>query len=354
MVTNAEGTARTPKDQEAFLHKVKEDFDTRLAHLASSPAQWVEFIEQAAEFGARYTLSNQFLLLMQAEERGITPRYFLPFGNKKGTSGWRKHHRIVRKGETAFKVWAPIRRRPTDEEAARWESEGRAVVREPSGRPAVQVVGFALSPTFELSQTDGEPFEVPTVRRLRRVRASAAGLPQLLSGDDSTGAFNDLVALIENAGYNFGLTAPGSGYLGTANGVTVGGDVMQVRVRDDISGAHRFKTTVHELAHIRFGHLTGMQNGENMHRGRRETEAESVAHLVCAALGLDSTAYSDAYVLGWADGDLDLVQQCAAGVLRVAKGILADLTPADATDGTASGEEAATSTGSTNSTGAGQ
>jgi hypothetical protein len=41
-----------------------------------------------------------------------------------------------------------------------------------------------------------------------------------------------------------------------------------------------------------------------MHRGRRETEAESVAHIVCKALGLDTRAYSDAYVLGWADGDL--------------------------------------------------
>jgi hypothetical protein len=50
---------------------------------------------------------------------------------------------------------------------------------------------------------------------------------------------------------------------------------------------------------------------------------------VCAALGLDTTAYTDAYVLGWADGDLDLVQQCATTVLSVAKSILADLTPTD-------------------------
>jgi len=45
-------------------------------------------------------------------------------------------------------------------------------------------------------------------------------------------------------------------------------------------------------------------------------------------LGLDTAAYSDAYVLGWADGDIDLVKQCAQTVLRVAKQILTDLTPA--------------------------
>jgi hypothetical protein len=32
-------------------------------------------------------------------------------------------------------------------------------------------------------------------------------------------------------------------------------------------------------------------------------------------------------VMGWADGDMDLIQQCAETVLRVAKQILTDLTP---------------------------
>jgi hypothetical protein len=85
-----------------------------------------------------------------------------------------------------------------------------------------------------------------------------------------------------------------------------------------------------ELAHIRCDHLTGARIGEDLHRGRAETEAESVAHIVCKALGLDSASYSDAYVMGWADGDMDLVKQCAETVLRVAKQILTDLTPSRA------------------------
>ncbi|MGN9912705.1 hypothetical protein ACTMTJ_34740 [Phytohabitans sp. LJ34] len=86
-----------------------------------------------------------------------------------------------------------------------------------------------------------------------------------------------------------------------------------------------------ELAHIRCGHLDDA-SGQDLHRGRFETEAESVAHIVLRALGLDSAAYSDAYVFGWADGDLDLVQQCAETVLRVARRILTDLTPPDEMD----------------------
>jgi hypothetical protein len=192
----------------------------------------------------------------------------------------------------------------------------------------VQVVGFTLAPTFELSQTDGEqPFEVPTVQRIRRQRMSGAGTPHLLGGHDPTDAFDDIVKLIKDSGYSFELAPPGSHYLGTANGVTVGGDMRLVKVRDDVTPAQRLKTTVHELAHIRCDHLTGARVGEDLHRGRAETEAESVAHIVCKALGLDTADYSDAYVLGWADGDLDLVKQCAQTVLRVAKTILADLTP---------------------------
>ncbi|MEU7874269.1 ArdC family protein [Dactylosporangium sp. NPDC049140] len=317
----------TDEEREALLAKIKADFDQRLASIASDPHQWVRFLEQVAVFGARYSLGNQMLLLMQAEERGVSPQFFLPFGNRQRRTGWFRHDRQVRKGETGFKVWAAIKRRPTDEQVREWEAAGRKVRRDPDGRPSIQVVGFRLQSTFELSQTDGEPFEVPTVQRLRRQRLSSAGAPQLLDGDDPTDAFDDTVKLIKDAGYGFELAAPGSRYLGSANGVTVGGEVMLVKVRDDVSTAQRLKTTMHELAHIRCEHCTGTRVGEDLHRGRRETEAESVAYIVCKALGLDTAAYSDAYVLGWADGDMDLVKQCAETVLRVAKQILTELTP---------------------------
>lgn len=322
------------QERSELLGKIKADFDERLAKLAADPSEWVSFMETVADFGAQYTLNNQFLLLMQAEQRRMNPTFFLPFGNKDGTTGWKKHGRSVRNGEKAFYVWAPIKRRPTEEEASGWEAEGRKVARDDQGRPTVQVVGFRLSPTFDISQTDGEPFEVPSVQRARRVKAAWGMLPQLLEGDDPTGVFDDVVKLIKDAGYAFDLAAPGSPYLGSANGVTVTGPgLRQVLVRDDVSGAQRTKTTLHELAHIRCDHTNGVRIGEGLHRGRKETEAESVAHLVCRAVGLDSQVYTDAYVLGWAGGDMNLVQECAQTVLRVAKTILADLTPGD--DGTA-------------------
>ncbi|WP_090803798.1 ArdC family protein [Asanoa ishikariensis] len=315
-----------------MLAKIKADFDARLAAMAARPAQWMEFMDQVATFGARYSLSNQILLLVQAEERGIEPRFFLPYGKKDGSTGWKAQKRHVRKDETGFKVWAPVRRRPTEEQAAEWEAAGRRVKREASGRPAVQVVGFTLASTFELSQTEGAPFEPPTVMVRRRV-AQRGNSPQLLVGEDPTGVFDDLVTLIKGEGYGYELVSPSTGHLGGANGVTVRRRGLQfVQVRNDVAPAQRIKTTLHELAHIRCGHLDDAPAGETVHRGRGETEAESVAHIVLRALGVDSAAYSDAYVFGWANGDMDLVKACAETVLRVAKQILADLTPPSGTD----------------------
>jgi hypothetical protein len=329
----AKQSAQSAQERDAFLAKIKADFDERLARIAGDPAQWVEFIERVAAFGARYSLGNQMLLLMQAEERGVEPRFFLPYGNKTKTTGWLGHQRQVRKGETAYKVWAPVTRRPTETEAQEADASGRTVKRDHRGRPVVQVVGFKLMNTFDLSQTDGAPFEVPSIQRTRRLKAIGGHTPELLTGEDPTNAYDDVVKLIKDAGYSFELAPPGSRYLGQANGVTVTGPALRVvKVRDDVSGAQRVKTTVHELAHIRCEHTNNTRLGEDLHRGRKETEAESVAHIVCQALGLDTQAYSDAYVLGWADGDLDLVKACATTVLNVARTILADLTPASPDD----------------------
>ena len=81
---------KSEQERAELLEKIKADFDARLAKLAADPAEWVSFIETVVSFGAQYTLNNQFLLLMQAEERQLDPTFFLPFGNKDGTSGWKK------------------------------------------------------------------------------------------------------------------------------------------------------------------------------------------------------------------------------------------------------------------------
>jgi DNA primase len=60
-------------------------------------------------------------------------------------------------------------------------------------------------------------------------------------------------------------------------------------------------------------------------RGVVEVEAESVAYVVCSALGVDSSDYSLPYVASWSGGDLDKVAATAERVVRCAHRILTQL-----------------------------
>jgi hypothetical protein len=53
-----------------------------------------------------------------------------------------------------------------------------------------------------------------------------------------------------------------------------------------------------------------------------EVEVESVAFIVCDALGLDSGSYSFPYVTRWAGGSADAVKETAERVIACAKGLL--------------------------------
>jgi hypothetical protein len=220
---------------------------------------------------------------------------------------------------------------------------GRKVRRDPDGRPSIQITGFKLGTTFEFSQTDPDEgyehrqFVVPAVQVQRRKKLHSGRSAELLTGEDPTGVYDDVIKLMEARGYTFRVIPrdvtpyPGGRKLGKAHGRCIR-DPRMVLVADDLEPAQRIKTTLHEWAHIECEHLDGTRVGEDLHRGRRETEAESVAHIVCLALGLNTEPYTDAYVMGWANGDVDLVKSAMDTVMRVSKKILADLTPQPSED----------------------
>jgi hypothetical protein len=97
-------------------------------------------------------------------------------------------------------------------------------------------------------------------------------------------------------------------------------------VRDDLSPAHAAKTLVHERAHMLLGHVDSVASYE-ICRGQFEVEAESVACLICAGLGIDAVNYSLPYVARWANGDIELVRKTAERVVTVARLILDGLPP---------------------------
>jgi hypothetical protein len=58
-----------------------------------------------------------------------------------------------------------------------------------------------------------------------------------------------------------------------------------------------------------------------------EVDAESVANLVCAEVGVDTGEYSLPYVARWADGDVAVIRQSAERVLTAARSITETMLP---------------------------
>ncbi len=94
----------------------------------------------------------------------------------------------------------------------------------------------------------------------------------------------------------------------------------QIAVRPDVSGAQAVKTLIHEL-----GHALLHSEGPVATREVAEVEVESVAFIVCDALGLDSGDYSFPYVTRWAGGSTDVVKDTAERAIGCAKQILQGL-----------------------------
>jgi hypothetical protein len=99
----------------------------------------------------------------------------------------------------------------------------------------------------------------------------------------------------------------------------------QIAVRPDVAPAQAVKTLIHELGHA-------LLHSDELPRSKEvaEVEVESVAYIVCDAIGLDSGDYSFAYVARWAGGSAELLKETGERVIACARSILRRLERVDA------------------------
>jgi len=86
--------------------------------------------------------------------------------------------------------------------------------------------------------------------------------------------------------------------------------LRRIRVEVRLEPAHRVKTLAHELAHA-------LLHADAADRALAELEAESVAFIVCDALGLDAGAWTFGYVASWAGGGDEAVAAIKAAGMRI-------------------------------------
>ena len=204
-----------------------------------------------------YSLGNQILALIQADNRGI------PLGPIASFNRWKELGRHVKRGEKAIELCMPVTCKRTVKE------EG------PNGNEAETEVTFKRfvfrRNWFMLSQTDGAEYQTPAIPTWDRSRAL-----QTLNVEEIPFAMMN----------------------GNCQGYAKGRQIAINPLAEMPA-----KTTFHELAHVVLEHTSeAVHDSETLPRSLKEVEAESVALLCLESLGMNGAEYCRGYIQNWLSG----------------------------------------------------
>ncbi|RXZ70296.1 ArdC family protein [Agromyces albus] len=301
-------------DREAKLVELHEHLVASVETLVTGD-EWKRALEFAARFRTR-SFNNTLLIWWQHEAAYRQGRVPDPMPTYvAGFKQWQTLGRRVIAGQRGYMIFAPLTARFATSSPMDADSWRRL---ERSERPRAgeivrsRMVGVRPAYVWDVSQTDGRP--LPELPR-----------PNLLHGEAPPGLWDGLAAIVRDEGFRLSTVTDATELRG-ANGVTDFGS-RAVMVRADVDAAARVKTLAHELAHIRM-HAPGTDAAS--HRGIGEVEAESVALMIGAAHGMDTSDYTIPYVSSWANAveaktPTEVIQETGERVRRTAAAILDQL-----------------------------
>jgi antirestriction protein ArdC len=314
---------RARETREAKLKALQQQLSESVAALVTGE-DWKRALTFAAQFRSR-SFNNTMLIYAQhyaAYNEGRvpepTPTYVAGFHQ------WLSLGRHVQKGQHGYGILAPVTARfasPNPPDATSWHRLARG--EKPGFGETVKSRLIGLKPThvWDVSQTTGDPVpELPS--------------PNLLQGEAPAGLWDGLADHITSLGFELRLVSSAAAISG-ANGLTDFGS-REVSIRMDMDDAAQVKTLAHELGHVLLhtprGNMTStdLAADATLHRGIAEVEVESVALMVGAAHGLDTSSYTVPYVSSWAASvpgktPAEVVQSTAERVRNTALGILEKL-----------------------------
>lgn len=221
----------------------------------------------------RYSVNNQLLIMMQKPEATMCQSF----------TGWKETKRFVRKGEKGIRILAPSPYK-MQKEQDKVDASGKTVL-DKDGEPLketaeVTINAFKPVSTFDISQTDGEPIPALGVNELT---GSVEGYETLLA------AIKEVVP-VPISFEQIDSGAKGFYHL----------EENRIVVQEGMSESQTVKTLLHEASHQALHSRTAMDaSGEKKSKNQKETEAESVAYVVCQHYGIDTSDYSFPYVATW-------------------------------------------------------
>ena len=261
------------------------DLDAGVRDLFNSE-RWKNYLDFLSKFH-RYSANNTIAIFLQRPTASLVASF----------SDWRRKGRQVRKGEHGIKILAPHTIKDVDYETGEIK----------------QRLGFHLAYCFDVSQTDGADLPEGPARQLTG------------SVDDYDRIWDTLLAVSPVPVSVEPITdCEANGYYSHTD--------QRIVVRDGLAEMQRVKTAIHEIAHALL-HAKGSEEA-NADRSTREVQAESVAYVVCRALGLDTSNYSFGYVAGWShDRELKALKASLDAIVRTSDKILKAFEPSENNSG---------------------
>lgn len=316
-------------DREAKLDALHDRLTGAVEQLLSGE-DWARALAFAARFRAR-SFANTMLIFTQHQEAyglGLVPNP-VP-SHVAGYRQWQQLDRQVSKGQLGYQILAPVTGRfasATPQDAESWRRLGKGEKPRAGETVRTKMVGVRPAYVWDASQTTGDPIPEPPA-------------PRLLEGQAPAGLWEGFAVQVDADGFELRLVADASEIFG-ANGLTDYSSRV-VSVRSDMDPAAQVKTLAHELGHVL---LHAPDAGEaRQHRGIGEVEAESVALMVGAAHGMDTSGYTVPYVSTWAarvegQDPVEVIKTTGERVRKTALGILEQLDTVQVGNGTPPGLE---------------
>ena len=192
--------------------------------------------------------------------------------------GWKKLKRSVKKGvHSKISIYRPFFKKVKDEK---------------TGEEKQKLVGFGLSPVFDIEQTEGED--------LKYDHNSQDNIDCSYEGMKAAAVSEWKLEVVEAV-------------TGKARGFT---DGKKITISSMSNNTDKVKTLIHEIAHCRMEHV-----GNSKTSGAKEVEAEGAAYLAMSYVGIDY-ALSEAYINGWKSKDTNVDRKL---IIKVADEIIKKL-----------------------------
>lgn len=251
------------------IKELTEELEKGVAGVFESEA-YKSFLECCSKFH-NYSLNNCLLIMAQCPSASRIAGY----------SDWqRKFGRHVKKGAKGIKILAPCKYRVEIE-----DSEGVVpdIAADDARKKTIERLGFKVVTVFDVSMTEGK--ELPSI-----------GVDEL-TGDvkDYRKIFNALVSISPVPVFFEDIEGGAKGYYNDAE--------KRIAIKSGMSEVQTVKTLLHEISHAEYHSREALEEHDQLDRRHKETEAESIAHIVGKALNIvDSAEYSYPYLASWASG----------------------------------------------------